>query len=400
MNVPCQILARVLLLAVLLCAPAAMAAEPDAEAARAAERALEAYTQGDWDAAILLFEEAIAHDPHPVLRFNRARALEEAKRLPSALRSYRELEEAPDAEVVAAAASARRQAIEAALLDQGYNPLTVTDESYSVRYAISIHTGTPHATVYVNGRAAGRGAQVLVRQPSGQHDLYIEAPGALPYQATLQVDDRDLELHVQLEDAPNVGAEVAPPPGLLTVVGPTAGMQIVVDGELRQRRTPANGLLVPSGEHEVLVLHPLYEDFYARVVIQPGEELRLTATNAFVGLDEPTQLIPRQRAGNALIGIGATVLAFAIVSGSYALVDSRRYNEHADDPNRGEYRDRAERLSNAADGSGVLGLVIAGTGLTMRLVRPKAHERDAGKREARERAIRYEEPLPELRVEE
>lgn len=369
-----------------LCLAVEASSQAHEAASRYADAAYDAYAQGDWAQAVSLFEQAIEHDPHPILLFNRARALEEAKRLPSALMAYRELELHSDIPRVVEASSERRQVIEATLLEQGYNPLTVTDRNYLIPLPFLIHTGSSNAIVYVNGRASGRGAQVLIRQPAGEHQLFIEAEGYYPFQHTITISEEHREIYVELEARTSLAEYVAPSPGLLSIVGPTAGMAIYIDGMQHSRQTPAHELVLPAGEYDILVRHPFYDDFHARVAIQAGEEFRLIATNHPLTSASHRTLSKRQRAGNVLMITGGSILGVAAITGSIAAVQSRRYNRFREDPDRGSLRDRARSYATGTDALLVGGSLFLGAGLVMRLVPTKrTHE-----------VIHYQERMLEL----
>lgn len=359
-----------------LAAPSTVFAQAHDEAKGFAEAAFEAYTQGEWPRAIQLFERAIELDPHPVLMFNRARALEEAQRLPSALHSYRQLEQQVEVERVAEAASKRRQAIEATLRDQGYNPLTVTDATYRIPVNVQILTGVPEAIVYIDGRAAGKGASVLIRQSVGAHHIYVDAEGYYPFQDTIVIDEDASSFTIPLEERASLATYVAPPPGLLSIVGPASGMAVYIDGTQHSRLTPANEIRLPAGEYDVVVRHPMYTDFQARVRVEAGEEFRLTATNDYLGSDPVRVLSKRQRAGNSVMIVGGSLLAGALVTGGVAAAQAGRYNRETSSPDRESLRNQARAFAATSDVLLVTGALTAATGLTMRVVAPKARDHD------------------------
>lgn len=342
-------------------------------AATLSDAAYERYTAGDFEGSIELFEQAIAFDPHPVLRFNYARTLEELDKLPTALGIYLQLEREGRVPRVVRAAVARRELIEMRLMQEGYNPDTVTEETYRPRAPIVVRTGIPNARVFVDGRRVGEGEEVHFEWRAGGRQLFVWADGWYPYQGDVVFQQEGSAFDITLRERTSLTDYVPPPPGLLTIVGPVSGMAVYVDGVLQEKLTPARELLVHEGTYDIVVRHPLYDDWHARVAVIAGEETRIATENLFNGAPAQT-LIARQKAGNALMGIGAAAIAGGVVSGTLALRASNAYNDNPNDPNRYRDRDRARNLARVADASFIAGGALATTGLIMRLVRPKESE--------------------------
>lgn len=316
------------------------------------------------------------HDPHPVLLFNHARALEEAQRLPSALAAYRQLERHADIPRVVEAAAKRRQIVEETLRAQGSNPATITEADYRIPVDVQIQTGVEHATVYVDGRHIGSGARVHTRIPGGAHHVYIDAHGYYPFEKTVHISDSGETLHVTLEVRSSLSSYVAPPPGLLSIIGPTSGMTIYIDGVQHTRMTPAKELILPAGEYDVVVRHPLYDDFQARVLVRAGEEYPLIATNRYAGIEPIRRLSRRQPVGNGTIVAGSVLFGAAAFTGTMAAVQSRAYNGNPASDNRAALRTSARHYATSTDALLVSGAVILGAGLAMRLLPQKAKEEE------------------------
>lgn len=351
--------------------------------ARAADNALDlseaayaAYTAGQFEDAVRLFEAAIAVDPHPVLRFNHARTLEELQRLPSALAVYRSLEGC-EFERVRQASEKRSAAIMQQLRAEGYDPDRVTETTYRVPVPIRVRSNAAGARVFVNGRIVGSGADVGFRLPSGQHQLVVWAEGYYPFQQLVRIPDEGATIDADLERRTSLSDYVAPPPGLLTVAGPANGMAIYIDGVLNDKLTPARELLLAEGHYDILVRHPLYDDYATSVYVRAGVETRVSATNVYSSPERFRRLSGRQRAGNGVLTVGALTMAAGAGLGIAALVAKNDYNNHPNDPDRGDARLRAQRLSTSADIVLAAGAVTVGTGLALRLTKPKTSDSNA-----------------------
>lgn len=340
------------------------------------EAAYAAYTAGQFEDAVRLFEAAIAVDPHPVLRFNHARTLEELQRLPSALDVYRSLEGCAF-ERVRHASEKRSIAIMQQLRAEGYDPDRVTEATYRIPVPTRVRSNASNARVFVNGRIVGSGADVGFRLPSGQHQLVVWAEGYYPFQQLVAIPDEGATIDARLEHRTSLSDYVAPPPGLLTVAGPANGMAIYIDGVLNDKLTPARELLLAEGHYDLLVRHPLYDDYATSVYVRAGVETRVTATNVYSSPERLRRLSGRQRAGNALITVGTLTLAAGAGVGVAALIAKNDYDNHPNDPNRGDARARAQGLSTSADIVLAAGAVTVGTGLVLRLVKPKTSDSNA-----------------------
>lgn len=349
-------------------------------ASQLSEAAYERYTAGDFEASVELFERAIAYDPHPVLRFNYARTLEELDQLPGALGIYRQLVKDAGIQRVVRASGNRIEILEMRLLQEGYNPDTVTNEQYRPLATITVNSGIPNARVFVDGRRVGEGASVTFEWRAGARQLFVWADGWYPLQENVVFAQDGSEFNVSLRERTSLTDYVPPPPGLLTVVGPVSGMAVYVDGVLQEKLTPARELLLFEGTYDIVVRHPLYDDWHARVAVVAGEETRLSTENIFNGSNE-RRLAGRQRAGNAMMAVGGAGIAAGVTAGVLSLKAARDYRDNPNDPLRIEDRDRARSLARAADISYALGGAAFASGLIMRVL------------PARETGPNYEERL-------
>lgn len=365
-----NLLAIALTLALAAPAPHAQAQAHDIPV-ELSETAYAAFTAGRFEDAVRLFEAAISVDPHPVLRFNHARALEELRRLPGALAIYRALSSS-DFERVRVAAIKRSDALARQLRDEGYDPRVVTDRTYRRPAPVRVVSNAPDAEVFLNGRVVGSGDDLEFRHPSGTYQLYVYADGYYPYRASINVPDGGASFTALLEPRTSLTDYVAPPPGLMTIAGPANGMAIYIDGVLNDKLTPAREILLPEGRYDLLIRHPLYDDYSTSVFVRAGVETRIDATNVYSSLEPQRRLTERQRVGNALIAVGSLTVVAGVGVGVGALIAKNDYDRNPNAPNRFEARDRARSLATGADVLFAVGGVTAGTGIALRVLRPKA----------------------------
>lgn len=161
-------------------------------------RGAEAYAAGRYRQAVNHFAATQQLAPNPALSYNIALAYDAMGDSPSALRHYRDyLRAAPDAEDrLEVAASIRR--LEQRLADWGVQQLTVT-------------SSPPGAALLIDGRAVGITPWTGELAP-GRHQLQAKLDDHVPASLTISlVEDRALDVNLELSAAPLLGPEVMPP---------------------------------------------------------------------------------------------------------------------------------------------------------------------------------------------
>jgi len=183
---------HVLLIPLLLAAPAAPAPAPAADAANVAkakelfQAGQKLYKAGKYAEAIARFEEAYAARPHPVIFFNIGKCWEQLSENAKALRAYRDyLRLAPDAKdrdtVTDAMANLERR-----LREKGLQQLLVYAEP-------------PTARIVVDGKDIGT-SPASVELIAGSHKLEVSAPNFAKYERTFNFSiTRATEMTVTLE---------------------------------------------------------------------------------------------------------------------------------------------------------------------------------------------------------
>lgn len=352
--------------------PSSNAADPVPEAASLSEEGYAAYLQGNYEQAAERFAAAIAIDPHPILRFNRGRALEELERLPSALALYRGVVEDADSERVVGAARARATALVERLLNEGYDPNTVTDATYKPPVTITLELAVADAQLYLDGRSVELDSEGRLLVRAGAHQLFVSAEGYYPYRATIEADEGEI-FAIELQERVALSSYVPPAPGRLSVFGPTAGMAIYLRGSRLDRLTPLSDYILAEGEYDITLRHPFYEDFTARVVIEAGQETVINA-NPAEREDLRRSRNGRQRAGNALLVSSAALIGVGAGLGGSALRWSNVYNDEPLRVDRDEVFERAQRQGRSADAILISAAAVGLVGIILRAIPQPAPE--------------------------
>ena len=144
------------------------------EAGDLVQRATEFFAAGEFEEAAALFEEAFELDPHPVIMFNLARAHQEMGDLPGALNFLKIIRTIEAPAHVAEAAETKIAEVEGLLIDQGYDPATVTTATYVPRGGLTLTTQPEGAEVFIGGEYAGRTPLVRDLVDQGTHTIRIE----------------------------------------------------------------------------------------------------------------------------------------------------------------------------------------------------------------------------------
>lgn len=180
------------------------------------------------------YERATAIEPHPVLLFNRGRALQALHRNPEALEHFEAFQREASPELVARAGQLGE------LMER------LRDQVGRVELACNV----AGATVLMRGVKVG---VTPLTQPlalnAGPAHVSVLAEGRVPYERDVVIAGRgELRLEVQLEPIK--------PRGRVVVRSVVSGAVVFVDGQ-RLGVVPAEAAL-PAGRHRVRLEHPDY----------------------------------------------------------------------------------------------------------------------------------------------
>ncbi|HRI68657.1 MAG TPA: PEGA domain-containing protein [Polyangium sp.] len=241
-----------------------------------------AYAAGIYDEAVTAFREAHALEPNrPTLLFSLAQAERrqytvkpEPAMLEAAIAHFRKyLEVVPE--------GGRRADVVVALGE--LESLRANAEAPTKKPArIFITTETPLAVVYVDGKKHDH-VPVIEESAPGKHEIKIEAPGFLSETREITaVEGAIFPLEINLQEKPSFLALKAPP-----------GSSITIDGRAYGDAPLQTALEIPSGTHQLVVMHRGYVSFDERVSI-----VRAETTSMTVALKPTTQ----RRVSYALFG--------------------------------------------------------------------------------------------------
>jgi hypothetical protein len=342
------------------------------ETQRIADAAHEAYAEGNFAEAVVMYRQAYEMDPHPVLQFNLARTLEATGDLPAARNSYRMVVENTEIEEVRSIANDRLSYVLDTLERAGFPPETVTSERYLTTQYLTIESAGEPVDVYVDG--VGIGTTPITEHPirPGPHEFFFTNETGIPEVRDVVItEDGPERLTVELDSRENFDGYIPPPPGRLRVIGPVAGMEVLIDGGPIDRETPISGWVLPAGTYTIRLRHPFYHSASEVVDIEPGEESVVNLTDKMVKYRDVLPLRRHQRIGNILMPVGAAIIVAGATTGALALRDSNRYDDNPSSPDRRTWYDRAQREALATDILLPVGVATLTTGLIMRAVRGK-----------------------------
>lgn len=339
----------------------------DGDAGDLVQRATEHFSAGEFEEAAAFFAEAFELDPHPVIMFNLARAHQEMGDLPGALNFLKIIRTLDAPAHVAEAAETKITEVEGLLIEQGYDPNTVTSQSYIPRGSLTLTTQPEGADVFIAGEYAGRTPFIEDLINEGRWSIRVELEGFHPVNQEIDITGGRMNLHTfTLTERTQIEEYVPPDPGYLTVRGPTSGLQVSIDGEVAGF-TPILAQGMPPGTYSVTVRGEGWHPYRTAVEVYSNQEAEVIAR--MEPIDERVALNPnrgRSNAGTGLIIAGGTLLAGGAVFGILALNDSSAYNDDPSNPNRGTHRSAARRNAAIADASIGVGGVLFLTGAVMR----------------------------------
>lgn len=368
--------ARSILMALVCLAPLhAQAQETSDTTATAAEQAAALVEQGtalfqarQYSEAAILFQQAYNLDPHPVLLFNIARAHQEMGDLPTAVALFRDVLQMTTDATIVGAASERLQRLETELTEQGYDPNTVTTETYVPRGVVEITSEPAGAEVLLGGESIGTTPIRQSRIARGSYDMRVLLDGYHPINTTLEVRGGGETIRsFTLQPRTSLEEYVPPEPGYLTVLAPQANMEVFVDGQ-RFSVTPIDRAPLAPGSYEVVVSAIGWISYTTIVEITSGANTTVQAQTTPVGGFQRNDSRSGSAASNALLISGGTLLTAGTVFGVLALTNSSSYNDNIADPSRAQYRDDARTQALIADIALFTGGALLVTGVVLRIV--------------------------------
>jgi hypothetical protein len=372
-------LARWLITLLICLAPALAAAQQTTDSgdasATAAEQAAVLVEEGtalfqarQYPEAAILFQQAYNLDPHPVLLFNIARAHQEMGDLPTAVSLFRDVVGMTDDATIVGAATERLQRLEAELTEQGYDPATVTPETYVPRGVVEISSEPAGADVLLGGESIGVTPIRQSRIARGSYDMRVILDGYHPINTTLEVRGGGETIRsFTLQPRTSLEEYVPPEPGYLTVLAPQANMEVFVDGQ-RFSVTPIDRAPLAPGSYEVVVSAIGWISYSTVVEIASGSNSTVQAQMTPVGGYQREVARSGGGASNALLISGGTLLTAGTVFGVLALTNSSSYNDNVADPSRTQYRDDARTQALIADIALFTGGALLVTGVVLRIV--------------------------------
>ena len=336
-----------------------------------------AFNEERFDEAAILFQEAFNLDPHPNLLFNIGRAHEGMGDFPAALHFYRQVQEMSPAGRVRDVVTTRIQEVEAVLVEQGYDPATVTSQTYVPRGTLRIETEPPGARVFVNNDFTGLTPLELPRVDEGSVQIRLTMEGFHPINDVARVRGRQVTLvRHRMESRTSLDSYVPPEPGTVTIRGPERGMAVYID-DARFGFTPIEEAVLAPGSYALRIEHLGYRPYVSTLTVRSGETQELVAEMRREGIgpeDGPTAI---RRAGTVMMIVGGGVTAIGAGIGMYAWSQSQAYNNDPASPDRAATRDRALGAALGADIALGIGVGVAATGALLRFVFGKERrERD------------------------
>jgi hypothetical protein len=237
-----------------------------------------------YERALAAYDRAIELEAHPLLSFNRGRALQALNRYPEALDAIRLFQEQASPELAAKAGN----------LDELLANLRQHVSSLEIDCAV------PHARVVLAGHPLGFTPFVgPLRVNAGSAHLTVTADGYQPF-------EKDLVLPPTLQQKVVVALVRSKTVGHLTVTS-VVGAVAFADG-VRLGSVPAE-ITLQSGRHLIRVEHPGFLTSETGVEISPGQERTLN-----LALEKEPGILGRWwfwTGAGVLVSAGVTALIFA-----------------------------------------------------------------------------------------
>ena len=200
-----------------------------------------------YEEALQAYERATEVEAHPVLLFNRARALQALQRYPEALDHFEAFRRDASPELLARAGK----------LDELVARLRAQISTLEVICNVA------DATVLVRGKKVGvTPLKEPLRLNAGPATISVMADGHHPYRQELELPGAGQQ-RIQVKLVPMKTA------GRLTITSPVAGAMVSIDGK-RLGVVPAETTL-SDGRHRVRVAHPDFRPAETAVEVVKGE---------------------------------------------------------------------------------------------------------------------------------
>lgn len=367
------------LLAFLLCLPAAdVFGDQDArrqQARQLVELGQAAFQEERFDEAAIYFQEAFNLDPHPNLMFNIARAHEEMGDLPAALRFYERVIGFSPGERVERVVAERILGIRDMLTEQGYDPDTVTSQTFVPRGSLSIETTPPGARVFLNNEFAGRTPFEASRLNEGSIEIRITLDEHHPIteRVNIQGAQHTIVRH-ELQPRQRIEDYVPPEPGRLTVRAPGRGLLVLIDGR-RFGFTPVEDAGIAPGTYTIRIEQEGWSPWESEVTIEPGEALVIDApVQSLAEASAVDRRSNQRRIGNITMITGGSLALIGAGVGAGALGQAGRYNNRPNDPGRGSARESAQTLALTSDILMATGVAVTAVGAYLRFVQGRERQ--------------------------
>ena len=200
-----------------------------------------------YEDALASYERATEIEAHPILLFNRARALQALQRYPAALEHFEAFRQEASPELLARAGELD------ALIARLRQQVSTLEVVCSVK----------GATVLIRGKKVGTTPlEDALRLNAGPASISVTADGYYPYK-------RDLTLPGAGSKRIEVRLVAKRTEGRLTVRSPVVGAVVYIDGK-RLGSVPAEAAL-EKGRHRIRVEHPNYRRAETTVEITKGD---------------------------------------------------------------------------------------------------------------------------------
>ncbi|MEZ4220130.1 MAG: PEGA domain-containing protein [Polyangiaceae bacterium] len=264
--------------------PTEPALPSEAEALKA--RGDAAMSKLSYERALSYYEQAYTLAPTPALNYNRGRALQALARYPEALEQFETFKKLAPPELRARVPK----------LDE------LIEEVRSRVSTVKLTCNVAGARVVVAGRVLGTTPLGDLRVNAGRAQLEVSRDGYLPFSKAVTLNGNQ----VHRVDVKLLAKHTS---GVLEVSSPVAGAKVFVDGK-PVGVAPAQ-VMVPVGEHEVVLRRDGYDEARTRAVVRAGETARLN-----VALDEPPGITSRWWfwTGVGVVVAGGAALTVALLT--------------------------------------------------------------------------------------
>ncbi len=232
-------------------------AQENPQYAAAKAKARQAFSEGRYEDAALLFREAFDAEPRSTLLYNIGLCYEKSGNVQSAIVFYERF-------VQAAPESAKRPAVSRKVAELK----TQIGDKY---VEVSVETMPPDAVIFVDDKSKGAmGTSPLTfKLLPGSYTIIAEKSGHEPAKQSVRLDaGRPGRVAMRLVSTDRVGA--------VQLFISETGAQISVDGRPVGRAPLPEALRLPAGQHELTVMKPGFAPYKTLIQVAAGEEKRVT----------------------------------------------------------------------------------------------------------------------------